>query len=364
MFKFKRRPLPSQTEESISIKKNKKKNVIYNQFISLFHQHNNSKDLRSKIKSSYVIPESGRNAAYDFSTNEKFNRVNRNLTQSEKETLRKDKEEIMSGIVTPLIGKGIISSTCKNKESPIKYDHVIIDKEHDSVSRETSVHKHGIYSYNGLSIESAEIIPGTPIGNYHNKQMYPEGLNVIEVNNGNCGVIGIRLHLGQLKSNNPLLIHGGALSGCTIAFAIKDDCFYAFHCGQSGNNKSLWETGREGVDSIINAHHKLIGTHSKEKVKPSLQVLVEHFQDNFDSAMIIFCGHDDDVTNQKGNVIAFDYNKPIPSIDHRKARVANAAAVLIKVNGEFKINAVGDDIIIDKESLETESKSNFILSLL
>ncbi len=80
--------------------------------------------------------------------------------------------------------------------------------------------------------------------------------------------------------------------------------------------------------------------------------------------MIIFCGHDDDVTNQKGNVIAFDYNKPMPSIDNRKARVANAAAVLIKVNGEFKINAVGDDIIIDKESLETESKSNFILSLL
>ncbi|PNK88332.1 cytotoxic necrotizing factor Rho-activating domain-containing protein [Serratia odorifera] len=181
----------------------------------------------------------------------------------------------MSGIVTPFIGKGIISSACTNKESPIKYDHVIIDKEHDSVSRETSVHEHGVYSYNGLSIESAEIIPGTPMGNYHNKQMYPEGLNVIEIANGNCGVIGIRFHLGQLKSNNPLLIHGGALSGCTIAFAIKDDCFYAFHCGQSGNNKYLWETSREGVDSIINAHHKLIGTHSKEKVKPGLQVLVE-----------------------------------------------------------------------------------------
>ncbi len=199
MFKFKRHSAPpSQTEESISIEKNKKQNLIYNQFRKLFSQHNNSKDLRSRIKSSYVIPESGTNAAYNFSSNEKFNRVNRNLTKSEKEALQKDKEEIMSGIVTPLIGKGIISSVCTNKESPIKYDHVIIDKEHDSVSRETSVHEHGVYSYNGLSIQSAQIIPGTPMGNYHNKQMYPEGLNVIEIDNGNCGVIGIRFHLGQL----------------------------------------------------------------------------------------------------------------------------------------------------------------------
>ncbi|AQT55404.1 hypothetical protein AR325_26525 [Serratia marcescens] len=270
----------------------------------------------------------------------------------------------MSGTITPLIGKGIISSRCANKELPVRYDYVIIDSEHNRVSRETSEHEYGVNSYNGLGIKSAEIIPGTPIGNYHNKQTYPKELNVIQIDNGNCGTIGLRFNLEQLKPDTPLLIHGGELSGCTMAFAIKDNYFYAFHCGQFGNNKSLWKTSHEGVETIINAHLKLADTHPKAKMKFDNQVLVEHFQDNFDSSIIVFCGHGENTTSNKGNVITFDYNKPIPSTENRKSRVANAAVVLLKLNGGFKITALGDDMNIDNESLETESNSNIISSLI
>ncbi|MDC5886305.1 cytotoxic necrotizing factor Rho-activating domain-containing protein [Proteus mirabilis] len=310
--------------------------------------------MRELINASYVVPDSGHTAKANFVNTARFNGVITEVTASEKRALEKDNASVINGNIRPLIGKGIVSSVTKNDNTPIVYDFVRSDREYNLVSRNISNVNHGIESYNGDKIKSAEIIPGTPLGNYYNKQTFDKNLNIIQLDNGNCGTVGFRFDLRQIMQNKPLLIHAGELSGCTVVYAFKDNYFYAFHSGKPGNDQSAWTTAKEGSQSIINSHQKIINSTINIDKEINNELLSSYLAQNFDISMMSFCGHGESITNKR-NVFLFDYNKPSILIGEDKARVGNSMAIITNENGKIKINMLSDDITINKKTLQTES---------
>ncbi|HBO24651.1 MAG TPA: hypothetical protein DD649_17455 [Providencia sp.] len=314
-------------------------------------------NLRELVNKSVVISDSGANARINFANTTRFNGVETETTLSEKSELLKDKAQVMKGDVSPLIGKGIISTKVVDSKLPIECDYVRFDKESEQLTNNILDIAYGLEVYSGKNIQSAEIILGTPIGNYYNKQEFSDNLKCIQLDNGNCGTVGFRFNLSQLKPEQPLLIHSGELSGCTMVFGIKDEHFYALHSGQPGNNKSEWETEIDGSKSIIDSHKKMTGSSTKTDGQINNQVLTDYLHENFEYSIMTFCGHGENVNSQK-NVISFDYNKSSTLISKNEVRVANAIVVLTNDNGVIKMSSLSDDIAIDKNSLKTKSLSH------
>ncbi|XBS71656.1 cytotoxic necrotizing factor Rho-activating domain-containing protein [Acerihabitans sp. KWT182] len=265
----------------------------------------------------------------------------------------------MIGDIQPLIGKGILSGKTLTDDLPFAYDYIISDNEHELLYKNISNKNDRIECYSGENTKSAEIIPGTPMGNYYNKQVFDANLKIIKLSNGNCGSVGFRFDINQLKLDKPLLIHGGALSGCTMVYGLKDNYFYAFHSGKEGNDASDWKTETEGSQSIIDSHKKLFDSIYNKDMTTDNEILADYLHNNFDVSMMAFCGHGE-IVNNKENVIAFDYNKSSFPVGEDKVRVANAMTMLINEKGVIKMKLLADDMTIDKYTLETESMASAI----
>lgn len=352
----------SQFANSVKSVKNTPITMIRKFFNHLFSHSGGEKkpNMRELISKSYVVPDSGYTARSNFINTSRFNGIVTKVTTGEKRELLKESASVMNGNIRPLIGKGIISMEAKNDKLPVTYDYVISDKKHEILSKNISNVNFGIECYNGDKIKSAEIIPGTPMGNYYNKQTFNRDLKIIQLDNGNCGTVGFRLDINQLTPDRPLLIHGGELSGCTMVYGLKDNYFYAFHSGQPGNDKSIWETEKDGSKSIIESHKKITGSTSDTDKEIDNETLSSYLHNNFDISMMAFCGHGETIDSKK-NVLSFDYNKPSILVGENKSRVANAMAMLVNKGGVIEINMLSDDMTIDKKTLETDSMT-YVLS--
>lgn len=317
-------------------------------------------NMRELISNSYVVPDSGQTARSNFVNTPRFNGIITNVSTSEKKELLKESVSVMNGNIRPLIGKGIISMKVKNDKLPVAYDYIRSDKEHEILSKNISYSNYGVECYNGDKIKSSEIIPGTPIGNYYNKQTFCNDLKIIQLDNGNCGTVGLRFDINQLTPDNPILIHGGELSGCTMVYGLKNNYFYAFHSGQPGNDKSIWETEKDGSKSIMDCHIKMTNSTPNLAKEIDNETLSRYLQNNFDISMMAFCGHGENIESKK-NVISFDYNKPSILVGENKSRVANTMAMLVNKGGIIEINMLSDDMTIDKKTLETDSMK-YVLS--
>lgn len=346
----------SKLISSIKTVKNTSNSLIRSFFENNFSCGGKEKkpNMRDLISKSYVVPDSGNAATNNFVNTPRFNGVVREVTTNEKIELVRDSNSIMNGNIRPLIGKGILSRETKNDNFPLVYDYIRSDKENESLNKNTSNLNFGIESYNGDKVKSAEIIPGTPMGNYYNKQTFHKNLNIVQLDNGNCGTVGFRFDINQLTPDKPLLIHGGELSGCTMIYALKDNYFYAFHSGQPGNDKTLWETEIDGSKSIIDSHAKMTGATPPTGLNIDIEALSNYLHNNFDFSMMAFCGHGGDIL-RKENVLSFDYNKPSDLVGINNSRVANAMAVLVNEKGVIKIDMLSDDMKIDKNTLKSES---------
>ncbi|SFN55760.1 Rho-activating domain of cytotoxic necrotizing factor [Izhakiella capsodis] len=352
----------SQFTNSVKSAKNTPITMIRRFFNHHFSHSGGEKkpNMRELISKSYVLPDSGCTARSNFIETSRFNRVVTKLTTGEKKELLKESASVMNGNIRPFIGKGIISMEAKNDNLPVTYDYIISDKNHGILRENISSVNFGIECYNGDKIKSAEIIPGTPIGNYYNKQTFNHDLKIIQLDSGNCGTVGFRLDINQLTPDRPLLIHGGELSGCTMVYGLKDNYFYAFHSGQPGNDKSIWETKKDGSKSIIESHNKMTGSTSDTDKEIDIETLSSYLHDNFDICMMAFCGHGETIGSKK-KVLSFDYNKPSILVGENKSRVANTMAMLVNKGGVIEINMLSDDMTIDKKTLETDSMT-YVLS--
>lgn len=310
--------------------------------------------LREQIKTSYVMPDSGHIAKNNFIKTERFNGIKNEVTTEERKILNNEKNSLMKGNVSSLLGKGIMSAQKLENNLPIKCEYTRLDKENNRYASASLKPQTGIEFSTGNNIKAAEIILGKPLGNYFNKQNYDDSLKVVTIDNGNCGTIGISFNLNDIKADQPLLLHSGQLSGCTMAYAIKGEQMYAFHAGKPGNDDSDWKTDKDGVKSMINGYEKMAQLPLSSLNDVNNQSLIDYFHDNFDFSAVTFCGHGENVTSQS-NVIMLDYNKPSEMVNDNNARVANAVAVISKEGNTIKIETLLDDMVIDKKTLETHS---------
>ncbi|WP_179255533.1 cytotoxic necrotizing factor Rho-activating domain-containing protein [Burkholderia sp. HI2714] len=175
------------------------------------------------------------------------------------------------------------------------------------------------------------------------KEIRTDNLKTISVGNGNSGTVAVKIPLWAVSEGNSIFVHNAALSGCTVVYAVKDGNFYIYHTGLVSNADGLdpnWRTAREGVVTLADAHSKLTGTVPRHVNNNN--DLVDIFS-TYDSAIITYMGKDGTkITNQASSVTVFDYNEansPRPW----GARLATADALLSRVNGKVKIEALSQD---------------------
>jgi hypothetical protein len=191
---------------------------------------------------------------------------------------------------------------------------------------------------------------------------------VIEVSNGQSGTIGVSIPLDQLPEGKPFIISAGELSGCTTAYAVDGNNFYAYHAGQKSGD-SGWLTSREGAASLYRAHLAFTGrTVSDFEVKDNRLVdrngaavhgndaLVEILS-TYDRGTLNYFGKlapDGALTNptkNKNNVKQFDYNGAAGADGQR---LGAAYALLVKDKGKVKVMTYSEDMSVVMREVKTE----------
>lgn len=98
--------------------------------------------------------------------------------------------------------------------------------------------------FRGSQASSSEFGSGT-IGTHWGPKTLSDNITGINVVNGMSGSVGIRIRMDDIKVGEPIIITSGALSGCTMLYAIDKEQFYAVHTGQKPGDKN-WKTGIQG----------------------------------------------------------------------------------------------------------------------
>ncbi|WP_246169946.1 cytotoxic necrotizing factor Rho-activating domain-containing protein [Yersinia canariae] len=346
--------------KSHNIKKQRdtaKKSILKN-IKSIRNKPNNpGSNLRKQVQQSHVIVGSHLAATAAFRQDTKFNHVISEVTPQQRLILTNDKKAIMSGNIEPLVGKGVIAASKANTNLPMRINQVHFDSKAQQVVKNTAKPHPGITYFMGSATQSAELIPGLPLGNYFNQQHFDDNLKVLTVDNGDRGTIGCQFDLSQIEEGSTWLISAGELSGCTMAYAIKNNAFFIYHAGQNGNDTSEWETSSDGVRSIIDAHSALNASQNIQlDSMPNNQMLVNFLANNFDFYSLTYCGHGEQV---EGNPSVFDYNQN-RTINDGEVRVGNAMALITKENGNVKVQILSDDMAVNKSDLTTQSLAHHI----
>lgn len=274
-------------------------------------------------------------------------------------SLLSDKQTVLKGQLSPLIGKGIIGCHKKYEYLPFPITHIQNDKDGKHVSSDTLESKAGLGYYTGEHIAPEEIIPGSPIGQYFHQALFDKNLHILAIDNGNKGTFGISFDLNQVKEGQPILVHCRSLSGCSVVFATKSNKLFAFHAGQRPNEKEHWITAEKGAESIAQSADFLANGTSNTLSCTNNQELVRYLSNHFDQSAFIYCGHGESVMSQP-NVNCFDYNMG-PQRD--EPRVGNAMALVSKNKGKISVNVLGDDLGIDSGSFETRSLQHSMFAL-
>ncbi len=286
----------------------------------------------------------------------------RNKFSTAAEISRKPNDDIstvIQGELTPLIGKGIVGNNGSCDHLPFSISHVQNDAKRQEVCEESAASKPGLVYFTGRNITSAEMLPGSPIGQYYHQTQFEDNLNVLEIDNGDKGTFGISFDLNNVKEGEPLLIHGGALSGCSVVFATKANKLFALHAGQHENEKTVWVTGEKGAESIAKSVALLTSGDPSNIKCANNQELISYLSSKFDQSVLVYCGDGRPLTSEH-NVKYFDYDS---TPENKDPRVGNALALISKKQGKINVQVLGDDMAVDKNSFETRSLSSAVFSL-
>ncbi|MDT3848282.1 MAG: cytotoxic necrotizing factor Rho-activating domain-containing protein [Vibrio anguillarum] len=269
-----------------------------------------------------------------------------------------DISTVIQGELTPLIGKGIIGNNGSCDRLPFSISHVQNDAKRQEVCEESATSKPGLVYFTGKNITSAEMLPGSPIGQYYHQTQFEDNLNVLEIDNGDKGTFGISFDLNNVKEGEPLLIHAGALSGCSVVFATKANKLFALHAGQHENEKTVWVTGEKGAESIAKSVELLTSEDPSNIQCANNQELVSYLSSKFDQSVLVY--RDDRPLTSEHNVKCFNYDS---TTENKDPRVGNALALVSKKQGKINVQVLGDDMAVDKNSFETRSLSSAVFSL-
>ncbi|MBY0443584.1 MAG: hypothetical protein K2Q15_00035, partial [Burkholderiales bacterium] len=323
--------------------------------------------LRDQIANSFVVKDSNTSASESFKNSTRFNFLSKNASEASSNEFLINKELVKQGSIQPLVGCGIIAPSMDGiKAIPIQFDYIRHDQDISMPSSQpfslaSQEVKGLINTFDGAHMQAAELIPGTPLGNYFNQHQFGQELKILNMDNGQNGSVGIRINLSELPENTPLLISSGVLSGGTFIQAVKGDYLYAYNASTSKNNSSTWTTSIDGARSIIESHQKYGDTPKLEPANHvNNQTLVDFLSATCDFAVMTYCGHenksDSMISQAAANISTFDYNASAKVDNH--VQVGNAMALLIKQDGKIKIETLSDDMRINLSSRNIASANH------
>ncbi|NHR06299.1 hypothetical protein HA052_13950 [Chromobacterium haemolyticum] len=283
----------------------------------------------------------------NFRQDARQNKIVTTSSPQEKLLFERDKSQVLSGSAAPLIGKGVLSVEGGSQTAApagvvdcIRYDSDGERKGKDAISADF------IKFYHGGQTKAEELIPGTPIGNHYNKFQFGDALRLIEIGNGLQGTVGMKFDTGKMQDGDCCLFSAGALSGCTMVYALKEGMLYAYHAGTVKNGDDQWETATDGARSIVDAHRRLCG----DQAPPDHPVgnnreLAAFLHEHFEHAMMVYSGKGENLDLGKHSRLGhFDYSKTSPQ---ELASVGNALALLKKTGDRLSIEFLGDSMRIN-----------------
>ncbi len=198
-----------------------------------------------------------------------------------------------------------------------------------------------ISTFNGGQVTSNESGTGS-VGLYWTQHKLSESVGIINVVNGMSGTVGIKIPLKNIQIDRPILITSGALSGCTMIYAVDGEYFYAYHTGQKPGHGS-WKTGKDGVGTTYQSHLALKGTSvdGMENHNDSLMSMLECYDDS----MLTYLGKEGTKLSDRKVGNAFDYNsaraKPFD------IRTGYSYALLQRDSHGLNVKAYSEDAVVD-----------------
>nr|WP_242452398.1 cytotoxic necrotizing factor Rho-activating domain-containing protein [Morganella morganii] len=196
--------------------------------------------------------------------------------------------------------------------------------------------------FRGAQVTSTESGSGT-IGTYWGRKTLSDDITGINVVNGMSGSVGIRINTNDMTEGKPVIITSGALSGCTMLYAMERSHFYVVHTGQKPGDDE-WKTGIQGINKtqqvfniLADKNLPVSGVHNNDLIS-TLHA--------FDSGAIAYMGKDGTRINQTAEgVSAFDYNEAQAS--RFDIRAGYSYALLAKNAGKVHVKVLSEDVIIN-----------------
>ncbi|WP_445497755.1 cytotoxic necrotizing factor Rho-activating domain-containing protein [Photorhabdus sp. SF281] len=201
-----------------------------------------------------------------------------------------------------------------------------------------------VMGFRGDQVTSSESGSGA-IGVHWGKNTLDPKITGINVVNGASGTVGIRIALKDIQPGYPVIVTSGALSGCTMVYAVKDGYFFAYHTGQRpGDNE--WKTGRQGVVTTDQSHKALSPDSEPMTVGEQNNDLVNIFA-NYDQSVITYMGKPGVVIdNAAENVGVFNYDEIKPK-EQYLGRVGYSYALLARDDkGKMNVKVLSEDAIV------------------
>lgn len=258
---------------------------------------------------------------------------------------------VKKGHLSALRNKGLIvgssdhdidlAFSASRYDSRFKTDHSL--SVNNETLEENGPFYQGISTFTGRQISSTEWGSGT-IGTYWGKNKLSSKTNIINVVNGMSGTVGIKIPLCNIKENNPLLITSGALSGCTMVYAVDDENFYAFHTGQEPGAKD-WKTGIQGPETMYKVADQLSGKITQLRHKEHNNGISDILE-NYKKGMVTYFGKPGAHINKHNrNTKYFDYNESKSAPFEIRAGYSYA---LITMEGNLpKVKVLSEDVKVN-----------------
>ncbi|WP_368910962.1 cytotoxic necrotizing factor Rho-activating domain-containing protein [Proteus vulgaris] len=267
-----------------------------------------------------------------------------------------DDMKLQKGSITPLRNRGLfVGSNRESSETTLPFAISRFDSvDNNPVLREyrPELLKRGgdlyqsVHIFKGSQVSSSESGSGT-IGTYWGHKILSDNLTAIQVMSGRSGSVGISIRLDDIKEKNPIVITSGALSGCTMQYAVDKEKLYAVHTGQKPGDDN-WKTGIQGVNTIQHSFRALSGK--------NLSVSGNHNNDligtlsEFESSAITYLGKQGTRIDQvQENIAVFDYNNQ-HKVSRFEPRAGYSYALLARDAGKINVKVLSEDVIINQNT--------------
>ncbi|AKH64597.1 MULTISPECIES: cytotoxic necrotizing factor Rho-activating domain-containing protein [Photorhabdus] len=258
-------------------------------------------------------------------------------------------KKINKGHISPLENKGLLvgsgNTPINVKVTAHRYDSNQELAHAVSLRNEENSFHDVITGFHGDQVTSSESGSGT-IGIHWGKNTLDPNITGINVANGASGTVGIRIDLKDIQPGYPVIVTSGALSGCTMVYAVKGNYFFAYHTGQKPGDDE-WKTGRQGVTATNQSHRALLPNSEPITVSEHNNDLINIFA-TYDQSVITYMGKRGVEINNPAeaeNVSVFNYDASKPTEPYL-GRVGYSYALLANDKGKVNVKVLSEDAIV------------------